>query len=431
VLGAMLLDDRANRIAAEMLREDDFYSLPHRLLFRIFLELGAEHPLDEVVIKSELKLRNLTERVGGEEVLGLLIEKCPSASGVERYAMIVRERASDREWLCHARRIQQAVWERMNLHDDEEAPPVYALKAPDLPPSAAQSTGKVAAIRAEIAEEVAGRRYAVKWPGQRNLTITKALLPDSITVLVGSQGASKSLFLAEQFWRWHAQGVPVALLELERGANFHLRRAAAQMAGCSRLTDSDWTNEYPEEAAAAMDRVNDQLMELSEARVIQGVNARPDAETLLRWITLEAKAGKRVLGIDAVGLMEAKTDKRFNEEDAFVDRAGKLAERYGISLIWVHHPIKHWEEPDLGAVGGSAAYTKWTDTVVWLTSHDDETHPIELPEKVAGMYPRESLVHNRTLWFLKTRLGAGAGLRIAYRFSHDTLCHEELGRIVG
>ena len=97
VLGSMLCDDQAARIAIELLGPDDFYVPKHKILFQLFAELVQTHPnLDLLYVRSELDRRGLSERVGGREILGQLIEQTPSAKDIENYAAIVRKRAIER-----------------------------------------------------------------------------------------------------------------------------------------------------------------------------------------------------------------------------------------------------------------------------------------------------------------------------------------------
>ena len=106
VLGCMLSDERAASVAVELLVEQDFYLPRHQLLFTLFKELHQQQPdLDLLYVGSELDRRGLTERVGGKDVPGRLLEATPNPGNVERYCRIVRERATERKLIEAAVRI--------------------------------------------------------------------------------------------------------------------------------------------------------------------------------------------------------------------------------------------------------------------------------------------------------------------------------------
>lgn len=110
VLGAMMLDPRAAGVAVELLSPDDFYAPRRRLLFRVLAELYAkQEELDELIVRSELEKRGLSERVGGLETVGRLMEETPNAANIERYCRLVRERADERELALGAVNILRLV----------------------------------------------------------------------------------------------------------------------------------------------------------------------------------------------------------------------------------------------------------------------------------------------------------------------------------
>ncbi|MCZ7643678.1 MAG: hypothetical protein M5U26_00085 [Planctomycetota bacterium] len=110
VLGSMLAGEAAAGVAVDALVPEDFYTPRYHLLFGLFRELFERQPdLDALYVQSELKRRGLVERVGGEGVVGQLMERTPTPANVERYCRIVRERAVERELLAGAGQILQLV----------------------------------------------------------------------------------------------------------------------------------------------------------------------------------------------------------------------------------------------------------------------------------------------------------------------------------
>ncbi|NOZ86936.1 MAG: replicative DNA helicase [Deltaproteobacteria bacterium] len=94
VLGAVLLDNQALPRIIELIREDDFYSERHRVIYRTILHLfDTGSPVDLVTLAAELKKNGLLEKAGDSIYLANLLEEVPAASNVEHYAGIVTDKA--------------------------------------------------------------------------------------------------------------------------------------------------------------------------------------------------------------------------------------------------------------------------------------------------------------------------------------------------
>lgn len=95
VLGAMLLDESAVSRAIEAgLREEDFYSIAHRAIFRAALSLYEQRQvIDPLTLKEQLRKTGSLENVGGETYLADVISSVPTTANVEYHARIVLEHA--------------------------------------------------------------------------------------------------------------------------------------------------------------------------------------------------------------------------------------------------------------------------------------------------------------------------------------------------
>src|SRR5262249_41092516 len=155
------------------------------------------------------------------------------------------------------------------------------------------------------------------FPTWSRLSTSKALLPGSIAVLAGSPGASKSLFVLEFLWRSLESGVKVSSMQLEKAAEFHLRRAVAPMSGCAGLTNDDWTRAHPGQARQIMNDMQARTQLLQRERIIQAPKQhdRPNAAFLLRWLKSEINRGVQVLVVDPVSNMSTDSNQRFLDEE--------------------------------------------------------------------------------------------------------------------
>lgn len=94
VLGGVLLDAGAWDKIADLIGEQDFYRVEHRLIYRHIGRL-SEHakPVDVITVAESLESNGELEKAGGLAYLGSLAHNVPSAANIRRYAEIVRERA--------------------------------------------------------------------------------------------------------------------------------------------------------------------------------------------------------------------------------------------------------------------------------------------------------------------------------------------------
>ena len=95
VLGSMLSDKEAVRIALEKLKPEDFYREDNKEIFAAMQDIytiGRE--VDLITVGEQLKLRGTLERVGGTQNLATLIDNVPTTSNIARYVEIVEQKAT-------------------------------------------------------------------------------------------------------------------------------------------------------------------------------------------------------------------------------------------------------------------------------------------------------------------------------------------------
>jgi replicative DNA helicase len=111
VLGACLLDPTALDQALDLLRKDDFFRSSHQRVYEAVSELHARSmPVDLVTVQEWLATRGWIEGVGGPVALAGLTEKVASASNVEAYARLVREKAKLRRLISTCAQITQECY---------------------------------------------------------------------------------------------------------------------------------------------------------------------------------------------------------------------------------------------------------------------------------------------------------------------------------
>jgi replicative DNA helicase len=94
VLGGLLLDNSAWDRVGDLLIDEDFYRLEHKLIYAAMTALmNANKPADVITVYEQLEMLGKHQEVGGLAYLNGLAQYVPSASNIRRYAEIVRERA--------------------------------------------------------------------------------------------------------------------------------------------------------------------------------------------------------------------------------------------------------------------------------------------------------------------------------------------------
>ncbi len=103
VLGSALMDPRALDSVLELLEEADFFKSGHRLIFRAIKELNEKNlPVDLVTVQEYLGDKKQLEGVGGPVGLASLSDKVASATNVESYAKLVKDKAKLRQMITVA-----------------------------------------------------------------------------------------------------------------------------------------------------------------------------------------------------------------------------------------------------------------------------------------------------------------------------------------
>lgn len=287
----------------------------------------------------------------------------------------------------------------------------------------AESMGANREVWALLEATISGQRRAIAWPWRATGSLTKALLPGTVTILCGDPGATKSFMLLEAAAYWHARGERVALYELEEDRAFHLCRVLAQQAGDGRLTDDDHIRCNPDDAREAH-ALHAGFLDAFGRCIWAAPDEPVSLPDLTKWVRQRAEAGCRIIAVDPVTAAQS-SDKQWLDDQKFIIECKAAIRETGASLVLVTHPKKGRKGVvGLDELAGGASYVRFSQTVLWLeTHHDPKVVNITTPMGTA-----EQDI-NRTLHLCKARNGKGAGLAVGYTFDSDTLRFTEHGII--
>jgi len=97
VLGALLIDKEAFTSVSEKIKPEYFYDEKNKCIFECMLILYEERqPIDLLTLTSVLKKKKMFEKVGGSAYISSLTSVVPTASNIEHYCEIIREKSTRR-----------------------------------------------------------------------------------------------------------------------------------------------------------------------------------------------------------------------------------------------------------------------------------------------------------------------------------------------
>lgn len=274
-----------------------------------------------------------------------------------------------------------------------------------------------------IEDVVTGKQTAIEWPWPALTRLTQALIPQTVTIICGDPGATKTFMLLQALCYWQEQGIKVATYVLEDDRRSHLQRVLAQRAGNSNLTDLSWLKENAEEAKTAY-QGHRGFLDAVGRHIDQAPMQQRTLEDLAQWVLEKAKAGYRVICIDPVTAATA-TAQPWVSDSKFIASVKASVREYGASLVLVTHPKKGRSGFGLDELAGGAIYQRLAQTVLWVEYHNENQSA-----KVKTDCGSCEAEFNRTVHLCKVRNARGQGLRLGYVFHNDSLLLSEQGIII-
>lgn len=112
VLGALMLEKDSIIRVADLLASEDFYKPSHAKIYEAIISLFEKHqPIDILSVTSRLKEDSLLDEIGGSSYLTDLINSVPTASHIEHYAKIVKEKKVLRDLIMASAEIAENAFE--------------------------------------------------------------------------------------------------------------------------------------------------------------------------------------------------------------------------------------------------------------------------------------------------------------------------------
>ena len=125
LIASMMLDGGCIPDARATVTADDFFSTDHQIIFDVLVKLYEQNrPVDAVILRDELKKRQLFEEVGGSEYLAAIPghpaprEMISGFTGLQGEAMGVANAVLFRAWDSQAR---PALLEELQAAQEQKA----------------------------------------------------------------------------------------------------------------------------------------------------------------------------------------------------------------------------------------------------------------------------------------------------------------------
>lgn len=405
------LESISSQVSTEMLRHPE-----HRVLYEALKDIDE---IEIVSVKNYLHDRNLLQSAGGIKYIVECFESGFQVGSVDYYIRTIREQHQIRLMRLHAQKV-------VNIADDPDLDTAGKLDAIEThyrqsmgrPVTGSDSFDKLTTL---IEDTISGRRQSIPLPWDKLTDLSNCLLPGTVTLICGNPGASKSFMLLESLVYWLKNGISCVCYMLEENVQYYLLRATAQLSGLSSITNPKWVKSHPDETRLAQSQHEDILRAIGSI-----ITAQPGSQITLvqlaQWVERHAKAEVRVICIDPVTLAAYSTRQTWLEDGDFLEKIKRSAVDYDVSVVLVTHPTKGSLVPGLDTLAGGAAYTRFSQSALWLEKHEPKD------SDVRGACGTVSQEHNRTIHILKSRNGIGQGAKMACNFDADslTLCEEGL-----
>jgi len=290
----------------------------------------------------------------------------------------------------------------------------------------ADSTGPSSRVFQRFMQQLDGTRTAIHFKWKNLGSLTKALLPGTITMICGTPGSAKSFFLLENMMYWHSQDIRVAVMQLEEDQTYHLLRCVAMLRRNSDLLDPEWGENNRKRALDEWIEAEPFIEGFGDC-IFESQNHMMNYNDLIAWVIKMIESKKRIIAVDPISALDTGDKNSWNEDKRFVLEVGNVLSKSDSSLILITHPRGgRYNETDLQNIQGGSAFARFTQTAIWIeTLPEKKAYDVRVNREI-----NRTVMANRIIKILKARNGKGSGLRIAYDFNNDVLGFDELGIIV-
>ena len=380
ILGAILIRNDAFNVAAELIDADDFFRDAHRRVFDRMVDLNERgQAIDLVTLRDELSRSGDLEPVGGPAYISSLADGVPRSTNVEHYARIVKERATLRNLIAAANRIEAeafAAREDASVVLDRAEQEIFSIAEGRIH-TGFVPLGELAEASFSTIERLQSVQSAVTGvpTGFADIDeLTAGLQPADLVIVAARPSMGKTAFalnIGAHVGTSDERTVGVFSLEMSKEQLFMRMLTSAAQIDSHRfrtglLTESDYG------------RLSDAMSFLSDARVyIDDTPSLGVLEMRAKSRRLKAEHGLDLVIIDYLQLMQGRG--RFenrNQEIASISRSLKaLAKELDVPVMALSQLSRAPESrgdkrPQLSDLRESGALEQDADVVLFIFRED-------------------------------------------------------------
>lgn len=323
VLGSMLIEKEAIETALNIIREDDFYSSAHKLIYRAIINAYDRNKgdVDILLVANSLKDSTPVNDLGGTAYLTQLVEIVVTAAHVEHYSRIVKEKSVLRDLIVAGRQIisdATGTVEDVNEVVDRSEQRVFAISEKrgmknlvwigDLIDSSLATIEQLYKNKGEVSGVPSGFIDLDK--------ITGGFRPASLNIIAGRPGSGKTSFclnIAEKAAILHKKSVLIFSLEMSNDELFtrllcSQARISTEKVRNGFISAKDW----PQLTLGAGKLENSKIF-------IDDSPAQSVLEMKAKARRLEAEKGLDIVIIDYLQLMQGKTGRAEYRQQEIAD----------------------------------------------------------------------------------------------------------------
>ncbi|MBR2871472.1 MAG: replicative DNA helicase [Clostridia bacterium] len=389
LLGCLLLDARIQVEVVAYLKEDDFYSESHRIIFETMLEIiKNNNPVDLVTLSDALERQGQLASVGGIEYLTQLANVMPSSANYQTYLDIVTRDSLLRKLIVGS----ADIIENCKNSNDRGASLSFAEKTIYDISTVSDSSemvriGKVIPDVLNTFDELTKDKSSLKgiktgFTGLDNLT--NGLHRSDLVIIAARPAVGKTSFAMNIVENVALQGYSCAVFSLEMGKEQITERIMCSVADVSMghakkgiLNKSEWI------------RINRAKEQLADAKIFIDDSAviRP-RELMSKCRRIKSRFGLDLVMVDYIGLMTPdkvrNSDSRQNEI-AEISRTLKiLAKELDVPVLALSQLNRAVEtrkgRPQLSDLRESGAIEQDADIVMFIHRPDKSATEKELQE---------------------------------------------------
>ncbi len=287
----------------------------------------------------------------------------------------------------------------------------------------AKSCSLSSGLRDRIEDTISGKWSDVPWPWRQLTKLSRALLPQTVTVLCGTPGAAKSFVVFHSLLAWFEAGIPIACLALEEDRTYHLQRVLAIREHSIELLDPELVKSRPDAAREAYER-HRSFLDAFGKRIWDAPVEAMSLDAISAWVRDRAREGCRIIVVDPVTAAIA-SESPWVADNKFINDVKAIVRSHDVSLLLVTHPKKGSKLAGLDDLAGGASYQRLSQCILWLERHKTPKNVTILGD--CGRFDTEI---SQALHLCKCRNGSGHGMVLGFKINWPTLEFAEQGIII-